>query len=83
MSVISFPTRSDRFLSLRNAVHEMESSLKEQTYAVKRFKSVNSSLRDEMKIMGQAMRDFEKALSRINIRGVGVKSRVLASMVSH
>ena len=81
MSVIAFPTRSDNFLSLKNALRHMEHPIAEQTVATRRYKKTISYLKDEMKAMEGYLKDFEAALSRIDIRGVGNKSRTLAKIL--
>ena len=82
MSVITFPAPSNKFLSLGNALRKMEYSVEAQSTAARQFTKSVSALREEMKIMAGSMKDFDVALSRINIRGVGMKSRVLVRIVN-
>lgn len=82
MSVITFPAPSNKFLSLRNALRKMECSLEAQSTAARQFKKSVSALREEMRLMAGSMKDFDAALSRINIRSVGMKSRALVRIVN-
>jgi|GEM_PF-3020794 hypothetical protein len=67
---------------LRVSVRKMQNAIDHQITAVHDYKDNTDRLAKEMREIHASMKCFSAALARINIRGVGIKSRQLAAIMS-